>query len=155
MGAAEHQGIDPCLLPPPRLPPRREAGNVVIDPPLLGKRHEERAGRGHRYDARPYGGYRPGVRPALYGPLRADHPYLLYARCLHRGPRPGLYDADHRDVEAPGELPEGVRARGVAGDDYELDPVSGEERRVLHGVPHHRLSGLGAVGPAGRVPEIY
>ena len=124
--------------------------DLVVDPPLLGQRHEQRTGAGVDLQIGPQPAQRARVLAAADRSLGGDDADLAVAGGARRRLRTGLDDADDRNVVAPLQRVERHRGRRVAGHHQQLDALVDQELGVLERVAAHDVGRLGAVRDSGR-----
>ena len=162
MRAAEDDDARPRRHDGREVEPRGLARDLVLGPPLLRERDEERAGDVHHRAERVERADRPPVGVGGDGRLRGEDGDRRFGRGPgdaagrpERGAGPRLDDAEDRDL--PRLLDDRVEGEGrgrVARDDESLHAAREEERDGAARVTADRLGRLRAVGQARGVSEV-
>ena len=152
--AAEHDGVDLCLLQRRGGLAHRGDGRLAEGVVALDQRHELGAGDGDDGDA---GIERPDQRlvaAAGDGRLGREQADATVARGAHGGVRLGLDHAEHRHRQRPLQVGQRRGGRRVAGSDDELDALALEVAGDLAREAADLVERPRAVRQAGAVAEV-
>ena len=152
--ASQNQRVDAHFCQCAEVFVNNQSCHVVINPPFLDERHEERTGPRVNHQS---GRQSIDCTLVCTGGNRArcaDDAYGAAVGCAHGGSRTGFDDADDRHGNDFTKMRQGVRRGGITGDHDELDPFAGKPLRDLGRVLPHGIGALGSIRHSSRVSEI-